>query len=97
MLSRRSVLRLRSEDGGEATPDSSLESRLLPIGELRLDWSAESLLRFPGREEGELAVKFAFWAKDRDVRRPPTPFVGVPSLLFWVGGLMGELTDVWKT
>ena len=85
VLSRKSVLRLRSEEGGEATPDSSLERRLLAIGELRLDWSSsvEPLLRFPGWEDGELEVKFALCAKDKEVRRPPTPLVGVPSLLLF--------------
>ena len=58
VLSRKSVLRLKSEGGGEATVDSSLESLFPAMGELRLDCkrSVESRRRFPGREEGEFAV-----------------------------------------
>lgn len=95
-VSLKSVLRLRSEGGGDDMFDSSLEYLLLAIGDVRglLDCRRsppDSRRRVPGRVDGELIVAFCVI----EVLRFKVELFGVPSLfVFWVGGLSGELTDV---
>ena len=56
--SRASVRRRSNEEGGEDTFDSSLENRLLPIGEFNEPCrrSVDSRRRLLGRDEGEFSV-----------------------------------------
>ncbi len=80
--SLKSVLRLRSDGGGEETLDSSFENLLLVVGDVSdlpdcKRSPPDSRRRAPGRVEGELIEGFC----EIEVRRFKIPFVGVPSLL----------------
>lgn len=96
--SLESVLRLRSDDGGDATLDSSLANLLLLVGEVRglpncSKSPPDSRRRVPGRVDGEWVVLLCV----TEVLRFRFPLVGVASLfVFWFGGLSGEFTEVEK-
>lgn len=90
--SLKSVFLLSRDGGGDEMLLSSFENLLLEGLNGSLKRSVESLLRPPGRTDGEFVGSCACVI---EVRRF-SPSLGVPSLLALGAGFSDEFTDVMK-